>query len=240
MPQFKEAPVNNPKMFDKYEICGTYKDLIRINTSKSPSFNSWVVPCTTDAVCIKHGENKFESFIINERILLSAYTYYEDFIDLIDIFADDINTHLIVPCYYEEHVKSGNRLDAGISINGKCKKGEQFIDTMKREIAEEVGILVTKPAKKVNVSVNAVDKNYGIFYARDCKPYSPLDKIKFSDKEDLPRKKIYSCILGSLEECKDLVLRSRELYPSNEFNYGVAIIPVTTVFNYNYLNKIIK
>jgi len=226
--------------FDKWSICKVERDIIRIQTSKNIKFNSWAVPCALEAVCIAHGSTKFESIIIDGHILLSAYLYQQKFIDILKVVSNEYLTHLIVPIYFQELGKSGNKdkLDCGISINGKCKEGEEYIDTMRREIAEEVGIMVGKPAIK-NSSFK-LDEKFGVFYARDCRPFNSKDEIKFSNEKDCPRKKIFSYIIGSLEECKDLVYRSRELYPSTEFNYGVAIIPTSSVLNSTYSSKIVS
>ena len=113
-----------PEFFDKYEICQKYNDILRIKTSTIPKFNTWVVPCSSDAVCIKHGETKFVSYIINEHIFLSAYMYDELFIEMLETYKDSYNTHLIVPCYFEEGKQSGDYLDVGIAVNGKCKEDE--------------------------------------------------------------------------------------------------------------------
>lgn len=234
----KSTKPSSKEYFGKFEVSHKYNDLLRLKTNRYSKFNAWAVPCSSDAVCIKHGEINFESLIKNERIILSAYLYDEQFIEMLEAYSDHINTHLIVPCYYESST-SGDFLDAGIAINGKCKKKESFIDTMKREIAEEVGILVGEPAKKSGISVKSISKNLAVFYAKDCMPYSSLEKVKFSEEEDLPRKKIFSFVIGGFEECKDLVLRSRELYPSDEKNYGVAIIPINTVLNPNYIDNIL-
>jgi hypothetical protein len=238
-----QRPSNKHNMqthFDKWAICKVERDILRIKTSEYYKFNTWVVPCTSEAVCIAHGSTEFESGVIDNHILLSAYTYQQKFIDLLYVYADEINTHLIVPMYYEGlgENKNKDKLDCGISINGKCKEGEEYIDTMRREIAEEVGIMVGKSVLKSN-SKTKLDENFGVFYARDCRPYDSKDEIKFSDEKDCPRKKIFSYVIGSLEECKDLVHRSRELYPSTEFNYGVAIIPVSSVLNPTYSSKIV-
>jgi 8-oxo-dGTP pyrophosphatase MutT (NUDIX family) len=235
----KKRTKRTKEFFGKFEVSYTFNDLLRLKTNSNSKFNSWAVPCSTDAVCIKHGETTFQSYIDKERIMLSAYLYTETFIEMLEAYTDDKNTHLIVPCYFEEGKTSGNYLDVGIAINGKCKKDESFLDTMKREIAEEVGILVGEPAKKSGVSKKSIDKNLGVFYAKDCEPYSSTKNIKFSNKEDLPRKKIFSFVMGSFEECKDLVLRARELYPSDEINYGVAIIPISSVLNPNYIDSIL-
>ena len=228
--------------FNKWKICKVERDILRIETSSYNKFNTWVVPCfTNDAVCIKHGNTDFESIVIDNHILLSSYMYSQQFIDLLRVFADEVNTHLVVPIYFQTSTEQKNKdwLDCGISINGKCKEGEEYIDTMKREIAEEVGILVGKSAKKSNINSSSLDEKIGIFYARDAKPYSSKDEIKFSDEKDYPRKKICSYIIGSFEECKDLVKNSRELYPSSEFNYGVAVIPIKCVLNQTYISKIV-
>ena len=235
----KKRTKSTKEFFGKYEVSYKFKDLLRLKTNSKSKFNSWAVPCSADAVCIKHEETEFTSFIEKERILLASYLYTETFIEMLEAYTDDKHTHLIVPCYFEEGKTSGNCLDVGIAINGKCKKDESFLDTMKREIAEEVGILVGEPAKKSGVSKKSIDKNLSVFYAKDCKPYSSTENIKFSDKEDLPRKKIFSFVMGSFEECKDLVLRARELYPSDEINYGVAIIPISSVLNPNYIDSIL-
>jgi hypothetical protein len=224
--------------FDKYLICSTKKELKRIKTSLNPKFNTWVVPCDSDAVCFKHGEMNFESLIIDNHILLSAYIFDNSFLDILRDYADEKNTHLIAPCYFDEINNKDERLDSGISISGKCKEKESFIDAMKREIAEEVGILIDKPAKKSGVSFKSLDNNHGLFYARDCKPYSPVNNIKFSDKKDLPRKKVHTFIIGSFDECKDLIVRSRELYPSTEINYGVSVIPINTIIKSSYISMI--
>lgn len=228
--------------FDKWAICKVERDILRIKTSENSKFNTWVVPCTEDAICIAHGKTEFETIIINNHILLSAYLYQQKFIDLLKIFADDTNTHLVVPIYYEVLGEgcNKNKLDCGISINGKCKEGEDYIDAMRREIAEEVGITIGVSITSSRASSGKLDERFGVFYARDCRPYDSKDEIKFSNEKDCPRKKIFSYIIGSLEECKDLVCRSRELYPSTEFNYGVAIIPVSTVLNPTYSSKIIS
>ena len=228
--------------FNKWKICKTERDILRIKTSVCQKFNVWVVPCfTNDAVCIKHGTTEFESILVDDHILLSAYIYPQQFIDLLKIFADDVNTHLITPIYFQTLGKDTTKwLDSGISINGKCKEGEEYIDTMKREIAEEVGILVEKPATKSGINLSSFDGKFGIFYARDSKPFSSKDKIKFSDEKDCPRKKIFSYIIGSFEECKDLVKNSRELHPSTESNYGVAVIPIRCVLNLTYISQIVS
>lgn len=239
----KSTKHNIHTYFNKWKICRVERDILRIETSSYNKFNTWVVPClTNDAVCIKHGNVIFESIIINNYILLSAYMYNYKFIDLLRVFTDDVNTHLIVPIYYQSCRNNINKdwLDCGISINGKCKEGEKYIDSMKREIAEEVGILVEESATHPGISSAIFDEKIGIFYARDSKPYSPTEEIKFSDKKDCPRKKICSYIIGSFEECKDLVINSRKLYPSNEFNYGVAIIPIKSVLNETYISKIVS
>ena len=226
--------------FDKYLICSVVNDIKRIKTSFNPKFNTWVVPCESEAVCLKHSETKFESLIINNHVLLSAYKYDSAFLDILEAYSDDKNTHLIAPCYFDEENNSTEALDSGISISGKCKEKESEIDAMKREIAEEVGILVDKPAKNPDVSVKSFNHSFGLFYARDSKPYSSLESksIKFSDAKDLPRKKVHTFIIGSFSECKDLVMRSRELYPSTEFNYGVSIIPISSVLNKTYTEMI--
>jgi hypothetical protein len=229
--------------FNKWKICKIENDIIRIKTSKYNKFNSWVVPCSSEAICIPHGETNFKSIIIDGHILLSAYKYQQKFINLLKIHVDDINTHLIVPIYFQEQYETCNndKLDCGISINGKCKENETYFDTMKREIAEEVGILVNTQSIKSasNFSCYKADEKFGIFYARDCKPYCSTDDIEFSNEKDCPRRKIFSYIIGSLDECKLLVQNSRELYPSSEINYGVGIIPLSSVLNPTYVSNII-
>jgi hypothetical protein len=237
--EIKKWTKRSKEFFGKYQVYYRVNDLLRLKTNSNSKFNSWAVPCSSDAVCIKHGETIFQSFIQKERIMLSAYLYTETFIEMLEAYTDDKNTHLIVPCYFEEGQTCGDYLDVGIAINGKCKKNESFLDTMKREIAEEVGILVGEPAKKPDLSKKSINKNLGVFYAKDCKPYCSTENIKFSDEEDLPRKKIFSFVIGGFEECKDLVLRARELYPSDEINYGVAIIPINTVLNPTYIDNIL-
>lgn len=224
--------------FDKYLICSTKKELKRIKTSLNSKYNTWVVPCDSEAVCLKHGEINFESLLIDNHILLSAYMYNNDFLEILQAYTDKKNTHLIAPCYFDVINNKTERLDSGISISGKCKEKESFIDAMKREIAEEIGILIDKPAKKSGVSIKSLNNNFGLFYAKDCKPYSSIDAIKFSDKKDLPRKKIHTFIIGSFDECKDLVMRSRELYPSTEVNYGISVIPINIIIKSSYMNVI--
>jgi hypothetical protein len=228
--------------FYKWTICKIENNILRIVTNKNNKFNTWVVPCfTNDAICIKHGvcgkKKNFESIIIDNHILLSSYRYSKNFIDLLKMFVDEINTHVIVPIYFQT-LEDGQQkwLDCGISINGKCKLDEKYIDAMKREIAEEVGILVGNCVKKTMVS--DFDEKFGVFYAREAKPYSSKTEIKFSSENDFPRKTVFSYVIGSFEECKDLVKKSRELYPSSEVNYGVAIVPIKTILNDTYLSKI--
>ncbi len=236
---------NTQAYFNKWKICKLERDIMRIESSSYHKFNAWVVPCATDhAVCIKHGNEDFESIVIDNHILLSAYTYSSQFIELLRIFTDDTNTHLIVPIYYQELREKTKQdrttrewLDCGISINGKCKEGEEYIDSMKREIAEEVGILVGKSVTN-NLSKSKFDEKFGVFYAKDAIPYSSTHEIKFSSEKDYPRKKICSFIIGSFEECTQLVKKSRELYPSTEFNYGVAVIPIQCALNPTYVSKI--
>ena len=232
------------RYFDKWKICRVEGDILRIKTNIVYKFNTWVVPCFSEAICIAHNKINFESIIIDRHILLSSYMYQPIFIDLLKLHINDDNTHLIVPIYLQNecHISRQDKLDCGISINGKCKEDESYFDTMKREIAEEVGILVDKSYS--NSILNSIsgckfDEKFGMFYARDCKPYNSKDEIKFSNKEDCPRRKTYSYIIGSLDECKNLVQNSRELYPSNEFNYGVAIIPINSVLNQTYISKIV-
>jgi hypothetical protein len=233
------------KYFNKWIICKIDADILRIKTNKYNKFNTWVVPCLSEAICIPHGGTEFESIIIDGHILLSAYAMKKKIIDLLKIYVDSTNTHLIVPIYFQEqyNISNKDKHDCGISINGKCKIGETYFDAMKREIAEEVGILVDKPAIKSSsnlVSRYKVNENFGIFYARDCRPYYSKDNIEFSNEKDCPSRKIFSYIIGSLDECKLLVHNSRDLYPSSEINYGVAIIPITSVLNPTYISNIIS
>jgi hypothetical protein len=231
--------------FDKWTICKTDGDILRIKTNKNNKFNTWVVPCLSEAICIPHGGTEFESIIIDGHILLSAYAMKKKFIDLLKAYVNDINTHLIVPIYFQEqyNISNKDKHDCGISINGKCKIGETYFDAMKREIAEEVGIMVNKPAIKSSSNLDSrykVNENFGIFYARDCRPYYSRDDIEFSNEKDCFSRKIFSYIIGSLDECKVLVQNSRDLYPSSEINYGVAIIPISSVLNPTYVSNIIS
>lgn len=162
------------------------------------------------------------------------------------IFSKDLlnkNTHIIVPLYFKED-KHGNKLrshyeDAGPAVFGKCKFGESFINAMKREVIEELGIYPTKYETKlcnnIYVKGKCVEIESYIIKASNCKPHSIKYENIIDDvihKKDNYNKRIEALVIGSFDECYDLLKQSNYLTSHYEDNFGRAIVPISIVQSY--------
>lgn len=209
------------------------KPLLKIKIDKYPSY---LVPIgeiehIDKTVCVKHNSEIIESLILDDLYVHLSSAKISSFLITGILELPSRITHVIAPSYLCDKTKI--RIDSGISINGKCIVGEDLLHAMKREIAEEVGIFVGTPHK--------LNKGNAIFLAKDCCKYDDIHikELEYEGTDDY-RKRISCMIVGTYDECIDLVIKSRKLLPSDEENYGVSVLPISICTNIEYLEEVLK
>jgi predicted NUDIX family NTP pyrophosphohydrolase len=136
--------------------------------------------------------------------------------------------YLISPLFVNSSKKIGKGFppDAQIGcVTGKCKVGESEEEAAKREVAEELGIIV-----KTMEKIHEGPCTYFQVPATSVIPYDSNEDYFFSEerKEDKPRK-VGVVIHGSLSEVKSLTSKLVTVYnrhlPTADLVLGVVMMP---------------
>jgi hypothetical protein len=238
--------IYNPKEYIRnYEVIIKHSNGVR-KIKNTTRFGAYIIKTDEKILGFGFGDSdeiilSYDGYIIlansrmRNKIIFSEHLLYD-------------NTHIIVPLYFKEDI-NGNKLrrfyeDVGPAVFGKCKIGESFINAMKREVVEELGIYVetfeNKLYKNKYVRGKLVQIESFIIKASNCKPHSRTYENIFSDvidKKDDYNKRIEALVIGSFDECYDLLKRSKFLTLHYEDNFGRAIMPISIIQSYlQFLN----